>query len=311
MNTLEKLIVTYVQIEAIENLPLTVTNRKRMEALVRQRLVLRKKRMLELAGKNRILIDFIENIFNRTPQPSPAVSRVAYVKEATDLTPEDAQSWLKDFCLKHKLRTQEELEQLRIQQMRCFLTAYIEIFEHPEISEKTKLQEGNTILAVFRNAVDIGPARFTTEMERMVAVIENKMGQLQNKGDKPELYYWPLKNLSFAKVMSQLKEAALLPDISLATTVFENFDNQGLTLRWDGKRRELMYFLLLLFDGRIHYSETITEIAFKLFEFDRKGVPNARKNFVTDLASLERDLNSLHENRTSYKVIYDIVNSKT
>lgn len=59
MNTHEKLIATYSEIEAIQTRNTPAKDGKRLEGLVGQTLELMRKRMAEVAGKDKALLDYI------------------------------------------------------------------------------------------------------------------------------------------------------------------------------------------------------------------------------------------------------------
>ncbi len=109
--------------------------------------------------------------------------------------------------------------------------------------------------------------------------------------------------------MKRLKEARFITDVSIARKVF-SITNNGLTLEWRSSKRELIYFLLHVFGARTYNSETLTEIAFKLFRFKTKKQETARKNFTTQIPVMESKKSDIHLKRKGYRIIRDIFMSE-
>ena len=307
MTTHERQVATYNEIEAIYERNNPSKERKRADELVKLTGELIKKRLLEIASNDKLLVAYMKQINGLGLEPQPTESSASYLMRMRD---PGNYTWVQNFCEENSIQKPEEFLRLANEHMRCQLTYYCEICESPDLSEKIKIERGNYILQIYQNMLDLGGIEFTPEIEKMLAVIRRRVADLRQLKSGNDLYYWPVKTLSFDNVMEKLKEETLIPDTSLAKEVFKDFDNHGLTLRWNGSKRQLMYFLLLLFDTGLN-NESIPEIAFKLFDFKGKFGKNARRSFATDLSEIKNLLPGLPTHQVGYRPIYHMMRSLT
>ena len=169
------------------------------------------------------------------------------------------------------------------------LAIVIELFEADELDVEAKISIAFEILKIIQTIVDLDP-ELAGHYQQLANVIIERVSALQAPTPSSELHYWPTGAVPFHQAMKKLRDNKFILDISLAEEIFKRFDNQtGQTLKWNGSKRELIYFLLVLYGGRNHIAETITDIAFKIFTLKRVC---PRKQFTSDIVRIEEIINS-------------------
>lgn len=308
MNTHEKQIATYNEIEAIYERNNPAKEGKRADELVKQTGELIKKRLLEIAGTDKLLVAYMKQINRLGLGPQLNESSASYLMRMRD---PGNYTWVRTFCKKNSIQKPEEFLRLANEHMRCQLTCYCEICESPELSEKIKLERGNYILQTYQNMLDLGGVEFTPEIEKMLTVIKRRVRELEKMKEDEVLYYWPLKGVPFIPVINRISKLGFLPETANARTVFSKFHNEHqIILSWNGQTRKLIYFLLLVYGKDGLNGESISQIAFKLFNWKGKGSKNAKSSFSTELNCVIAGLHDIHVYDKTYQDIYDIVKNR-
>lgn len=165
------------------------------------------------------------------------------------------------------------------------LCILIEVFDSDDLNERAKLVMGPLIKRSYQIILDLF-GEVANDINHDLEVVAKRIKEIESSdGSSSGLYYWPTGAVPFDQTMEDLKNEGFILDITLAREIFKAFHNRtGQTLKWNGSKRELIYFLLLLYGGRKHFGETITNIAYKIFTL-KSVCP--RKQFTSDIIIIE------------------------
>jgi len=191
---------------------------------------------------------------------------------------------------------------------KAMMLILLEILDCEKLDAEVRLEVGHQILKIYKLVSDIYGV-LAKGLEPIVKIVERRLKEFGSNDKSGGLYYWPVGAVPFDKAMGDLKTEGFIEDIGLASEIFKDFQNlTGHTLKWRRFRRELIYFLLLLYGNRLHHKETIVEIANKLFDF--RGKKSPRNQFTSEVIVVEKMIHDKWDPTGNYYLLKRILTSR-
>lgn len=167
------------------------------------------------------------------------------------------------------------------------LCILIEVFDSDDLNERAKLVMGPLIKRSYQIILDLfGEA--ANDINHDLEVVAKRIKEIAySESNSSGLHYWPSEAVPFDQAMKDLKNEGFIEDITYAKEIFKDFDNPTKhTLKWLTKRRQFIYFLILLYKFNEYRGQSIIKIAYKLFDFDKKS--SSQKSFSNEVLFIQR-----------------------
>ena len=288
MNTLENLVLVYNALKP----------RMRREAMLMAHRDIHRLQFQwarEFEDSNQLYLKYIDELEEATQIPDQPIPITKFVNDSMNktikrMTKSGAFENINEY-------TREQWNENCIRYGKTVTALYIELLDSPDLKIGIKricAEQGRRVISTL---IDLN-YELSKELRLLLDVITRRLASIDSVQIPNSLHYWPESAGSFNRTIERLKEENFIADIALAKEIFKEMNNpNGAILLWKGKRRELIYFLLLLYGNREYKKETVTEIAYRLFDFKQKGKPNSQ--FTSEVGVIEKRINNNYPPRGS------------